>query len=208
MNPHKTLKNPQFSDEEEEKSEICKKQSPNLTHKLKDKNYEWIYFNVEDRNYIFIRSIKDNMFQFESIVNRCQNQGENSFSSWHSNIDVKRFLLDADKEFSKDQQTCLDINENYFVSSQLIDDRKSEGHYVHILLVNSIALWMNYPFPWDIMAFLYKLSKEKKKNSSHSQNPKTKRCKHDTKKKLMILEKKEEEEHKEKKTIKENKQFV
>ena len=96
-----------------------------------NENYEWLQYNEHLR---IIHSIKDDMFQVQSIVNACQSK-KRAFK-WFENKSTKELIEFMGKTSSLQIRGDEKIFENR-------DDLSNElkGIYIHRLLVNNLAIW-------------------------------------------------------------------
>ncbi|KAK8836767.1 hypothetical protein M9Y10_037289 [Tritrichomonas musculus] len=104
-------------------------------------DYEWIQYNKQLR---IIRSIKDNMYQMQSIINAC---GSNKQATRWVNSENRSAIFN---EISKVHNCTLDeiIQNRSNLSIQL------RGYYVHRLLVNHVAIWASETYAVHILKLL------------------------------------------------------
>lgn len=105
-----------------------------------NEDYEYIQYNEKLR---LIHSIKDDMYQMQSIIKAC-NVNKRA-RDWFRNESTKEFLENAPARFYADEK--------------LYEDRPNlpielRGYYVHKFLVNHIAMWASPRYAWDIMELL------------------------------------------------------
>ena len=96
-------------------------------------DYEWIQYNKQLR---VIRSIKDNMYQMQSIISAC---GSNKQATRWVNSENRSAIFN---EITKVHKCTQD---------EIIQNRKNlapglKGYYVHRLLVNYIAMRASEPY--------------------------------------------------------------
>mgnify|MGYP001059904798 CR=1 FL=1 len=145
--------------------------APNTTNTLTEQineNYEWIQYNEHLR---LIHSIKDDMYQMQSIINACNSRKE--ARHWFRNESTKEFLEAFDNELASGRKIPDDETEG----GRKIPPSKSwekrmelspglQGIYVHKLLVNHIAMWASPRYSIYIMMLLDKYyENERKKNN-------------------------------------------
>ena len=111
-------------------------------------DYEYIQYNDKLR---LIHSIKDDMYQAQSILNTCHSSKQ--FRHWFDNKSTKEFLENAGGRI--------------LPSEKLYENREKEqsglqGYYVHRLLVNHIAMWASPSYAWDVMELLDNLAKQQR----------------------------------------------
>jgi len=136
-----------------------------LVHEAINDDYEWIQYNQHLR---LIRSVKDDMYQMQSILNACYSN--KLAKDWFNNQSTKELLSEIDNdrkrlEMAKNSQNNR-LGENSW-SAKLVENRKNignglRGYYVHRLLVNHVAMWASPRYSWYIMKLLDDLySKER-----------------------------------------------
>ena len=102
--------------------------------------YEWLQYNSELR---IIHSIKDDMFQAQSILNALGSKKQ--FRKWVENKQTKELLQGFNEYFANGNFLPLEKNVNTN-ETKIIDYRNKlpiemRGIYIHRLLVNSVAMW-------------------------------------------------------------------
>ena len=104
-------------------------------------DYEYLQYNEHLK---IIHSIKDDMYQMQSIINACQSSKR--ARAWFNNDSTKE-LIDE-----------IGLTENCH-TKKLYENRENlpnnlKGYYVHRLLVNSVAIWASARYSYYIMKLL------------------------------------------------------
>ena len=117
-----------------------------ITERIND-DYEWIQYNEHLR---LIHSIKDDMYQMQSIVNACNaNKRPND---WFRNQSTQEFLEAFEEEIAS---TGNPADEKSYENRPNLPINL-RGTYVHKLLVNHIAIWASPRYSIYIMKLLDK----------------------------------------------------
>lgn len=106
-------------------------------------DYEWFQYNEHLR---IIHSIKDDMFQAQSIVNACHSTKE--AKAWFRNQNTQELI-----GFMKTEAGGI------LPPSEIVENRTNEtpglqGYYIHRLLVNHLAIWASPKYAVFIMKLL------------------------------------------------------
>ena len=109
------------------------------TERIND-DYEYIQYNNQLR---IIHSIKDDMYQMQSIINACQSK--KPARHWFENKTTRELLENASVGIPTDRE----LYEN---RPNLPNELK--GTYIHRLLVNHVAMWASPVYSWYIMKLL------------------------------------------------------
>lgn len=106
-------------------------------------DYEWIQYNERLR---IIHSIKDDMYQMQSIVSACSSN--KLCKDWFRNQSTVELL-----ESAKNARGGIPLLEK---THEKRDDVPIElrGYYIHRLLVNHVAMWASPTYAWYIMKLL------------------------------------------------------
>ena len=108
-----------------------------------NEDYEWFQYNEHLR---IIHSIKDDMFQAQSIVNACHSKKE--ANKWFNNKSTQEligYMETSSRQIWRDTQ---------IVENRADLPNELRGMYVHRLLVNHIAIWASPKYALDIMRLL------------------------------------------------------
>ena len=104
-------------------------------------DYEWIQYNEHLR---IIHSIKDDMFQAQSIINACHSK--KPFRHWLVNETTKELLSEiASVGIPPDQKAC---------ENRVNLPNELKGYFIHRLLVNHVAIWASPKYSLYIMKLL------------------------------------------------------
>ena len=117
-------------------------------------DYEWIQYNKQLR---IIHSIKDDMYQMQSIINTCDSLKQ--ARHWFDNQSTKELL----NEFELEKSSGRILPEE-----KLFENRKNlapglKGYYVHRLLVNAVAMWASPRYSIRIFKLLDEIAKNERK---------------------------------------------
>ena len=92
-------------------------------------DYEYLQYNEHLK---IIHSIKDDMYQMQSIINACQSNKQ--AYRWKQLVETKEII-----EELMEQQNCCP--EDLLQNRTNIEQPQLQGYYVHRLLVNDVACW-------------------------------------------------------------------
>ena len=108
-------------------------------------NYEWIQYNKQLR---LIRSIHDDMYQMQSIIDACNSS--KLPSDWFRNQSTKELL--AEFELQKPSMGIPIERKSHEIRMNVVPGLK--GYYVHRLLVNFVAIWASPKYAIHIAKLL------------------------------------------------------
>lgn len=114
-------------------------------YKYINNNYEWFYYN---ENMKFIHSIKDDMFQCQSIINACQSN--KNTKDWLRNQSTKELINELNK--------TMDINNIYQKHQKL--NIVLRGYYINKLLINHVIIWISPQISISLLNILNDYFKE------------------------------------------------
>ena len=125
-----------------------------LVYEPINNDYEWIQYNKQLR---IIHSIKDDMYQMQSIINTCDSLKQ--ARHWFENQSTKELL----NEFEFERSSVGILPEE-----KLFENRKNlapglKGYYVHRLLVNAVAMWASPRYSIRIFKLLDEIAKNERK---------------------------------------------
>ena len=106
-------------------------------------DYEWFQYNEHLQ---IIHSIKDDMFQAQSIVNACHSTKE--ARKWFNNKSTQELIGYMETSSGKILPDAKTIENRTDLPNEL------RGMYVHRLLVNHLAIWASPKYALDIMKLL------------------------------------------------------
>ncbi|EAY10214.1 hypothetical protein TVAG_118660 [Trichomonas vaginalis G3] len=123
-----------------------------IVHEAINEEYEYIQFNKQLR---LIRSVKDDMYQMQSILTACFAPDTKHTDDWFRNQSTQELLseISLDREFSALHKTH--------------ENRKNlpinlRGWYVHRLLVNAVAIWASPRYAWYIYRLLDEIHRQER----------------------------------------------
>ncbi|EAX91734.1 hypothetical protein TVAG_104150 [Trichomonas vaginalis G3] len=123
-----------------------------IVHEAISEEYEWVQFNKQLR---LIRSVKDDMYQMQSILTACFAPDTKHADDWFKNQSTQELLseISLDREFS--------------VLHKTHENRKNlapglRGWYVHRLLVNAVAMWASPRYAWYIYRLLDEIHRQER----------------------------------------------
>ncbi|EAY15786.1 hypothetical protein TVAG_159590 [Trichomonas vaginalis G3] len=123
-----------------------------IVHEDINEEYEWVQFNKQLR---LIRSVKDDMYQMQSILTACFAPDTKHTDDWFKNQSTQELLSEAqrDRLFSGSPKTH--------------ENRKNlpnglRGWYVHRLLVNAVAMWASPRYAWYIYRLLDEIHRQER----------------------------------------------
>ncbi|EAX67007.1 hypothetical protein TVAG_605230, partial [Trichomonas vaginalis G3] len=123
-----------------------------IVHEAISEEYEWVQFNKQLR---LIRSVKDDMYQMQSILTACFAPDTKKPQDWFRNQSTQELLseISLDREFSVLHKT----HEN---REKLPNGLR--GWYVHRLLVNNVAQWASARYSWYVCKLLDELHRQER----------------------------------------------
>ncbi|KAI5524639.1 KilA, N-terminal/APSES-type HTH, DNA-binding family [Trichomonas vaginalis G3] len=123
-----------------------------IVHEAISEEYEWVQYNKQLR---LIRSVKDDMYQMQSILTACFAPDTKHADDWFRNQSTQELLseISLDREFSALHKT----HEN---RQNLPNGLR--GWYVHRLLVNAVAMWASPRYAWYIYRLLDEIHRQER----------------------------------------------
>ncbi|EAX84000.1 hypothetical protein TVAG_479400 [Trichomonas vaginalis G3] len=145
-----------------------------IVHEDINEEYEWVQFNKQLR---LIRSVKDDMYQMQSILTACYAPDTKHTDDWFKNQSTQELLSEAQRDIlfsenSEEQRVMKKTqspktHENSEAqrarlpsgSPKTHENREKlpnglRGYYVHRLLVNAVAMWASPRYAWYIYRLL------------------------------------------------------
>ncbi|EAX80865.1 hypothetical protein TVAG_004990 [Trichomonas vaginalis G3] len=123
-----------------------------IVHEAINEEYEWVQFNKQLR---LIRSVKDDMYQMQSILTACFAPDTKHADDWFKNQSTQELLseISLDRLFSGLHKTH--------------ENRKNlpinlRGYYVHRLLVNAVAIWASPRYAWHVYRLLDEIHRQER----------------------------------------------
>ena len=116
-------------------------------------DYEWLQYNEHLR---IIHSIKDDMFQAQSIINACHSNKQ--FRHWFDNESTKELLVEWKRD-DEHQKLAENSSGRILPNEEPYEKRMNlpinlKGYYIHRLLVNHVAMWASPKYSLYIMKLL------------------------------------------------------
>ncbi|EAX69963.1 hypothetical protein TVAG_544590 [Trichomonas vaginalis G3] len=153
-----------------------------IVHEAINEEYEWVQFNKQLR---LIRSVKDDMYQMQSILTACFAPDTKVPKDWFRNQSTIELLNEAqrDRLFSENREEqrvgekpqspkLYENREEQRVgekpqSPKLYENREKlpnglRGWYVHRLLVNNVAQWASARYSWYVCKLLDELHRQER----------------------------------------------
>ncbi|EAX99530.1 hypothetical protein TVAG_241060, partial [Trichomonas vaginalis G3] len=114
-----------------------------IVHEAISEEYEWVQLNKQLR---LIRSVKDDMYQMQSILTACATPDTKKPQDW--------FELNSTHELLSEFEH-VELKKMYQDRQNLPSHLK--GIYVHKFLVSSIAMWASPRYAWYVCKLLDEL---------------------------------------------------
>ncbi|EAX82698.1 hypothetical protein TVAG_218030 [Trichomonas vaginalis G3] len=153
-----------------------------IVHEAINEEYEWVQFNKQLR---LIRSVKDDMYQMQSILTACFAPDTKKPQDWFRNQSTQELLSEAQRDIlfsenSEEQRVggkpqspkTHENREEQRVrkkpqSPKLYENREKlpnglRGYYVHRLLVNAVAMWASPRYAWNIYRLLDEIHRQER----------------------------------------------
>ncbi|EAY09833.1 hypothetical protein TVAG_259140 [Trichomonas vaginalis G3] len=153
-----------------------------IVHEAINEEYEYIQFNKQLR---LIRSVKDDMYQMQSILTACFAPDTKLPKDWFRNQSTIELLSEAQRDIlfsenSEEQRVgkkpqspkLYENSEEQRVgkkpqSPKLYENREKlpnglRGYYVHRLLVNAVAMWASPRYAWYIYRLLDEIHRQER----------------------------------------------
>ncbi|KAI5535001.1 KilA, N-terminal/APSES-type HTH, DNA-binding family, partial [Trichomonas vaginalis G3] len=124
-----------------------------IVHEAINEEYEWVQFNKQLR---LIRSVKDDMYQMQSILNALRSTKQ--AYHWFENQQTKELLEEFPHMFASLGKPREEIP---------FENRKNlapclKGYYVHRLLVNAVAMWASPRYACYIFMMLDEIHRQER----------------------------------------------
>ncbi|EAX72723.1 hypothetical protein TVAG_062160 [Trichomonas vaginalis G3] len=141
-----------------------------IVHEDINEEYEWVQYNKQLR---LIRSVKDDMYQMQSILTACFAPDTKLPKDWFRNQSTIELLNEAQRDilFSGSPKTHENREEQRVgkkpQSPKLYENRENlpnglRGWYVHRLLVNAVAMWASPRYAWYIYRLLDEIHRQER----------------------------------------------
>ncbi|EAY21780.1 hypothetical protein TVAG_238060 [Trichomonas vaginalis G3] len=165
-----------------------------IVHEAISEEYEWVQFNKQLR---LIRSVKDDMYQMQSILTACFAPDTKVPKDWFRNQSTIELLNEAqrDRLFSENREEqrvgekpqspkLYENREKLRVgekpqSPKLYENRENlpnglRGWYVHRLLVNAVAMWASPRYAWYVCKLLDEIHRQEREEMENKLEAKDK----------------------------------
>ncbi|KAI5530426.1 KilA, N-terminal/APSES-type HTH, DNA-binding family [Trichomonas vaginalis G3] len=123
-----------------------------IVHEAINEEYEYIQFNKQLR---LIRSVKDDMYQMQSILTACFAPDTKLPKDWFRNQSTQELLSEAQRVGKKPQSPKLYENREKLPNGL-------RGYYVHRLLVNAVAMWASPRYAWYVCKLLDEIHRQER----------------------------------------------
>ncbi|EAX78618.1 hypothetical protein TVAG_079070 [Trichomonas vaginalis G3] len=147
-----------------------------IVHEAINEEYEWVQYNKQLR---LIRSVKDDMYQMQSILTACFAPDTKVPKDWFRNQSTIELLNEAqrDRLFSENREEQR-VGEKP-QSPKLYENREKlpnglRGYYVHRLLVNNVAQWASARYSWYVCKLLDELHRQEREEMENKLEAKDK----------------------------------
>ncbi|KAI5496791.1 KilA, N-terminal/APSES-type HTH, DNA-binding family [Trichomonas vaginalis G3] len=123
-----------------------------IVHEAINEEYEYIQYNKQLR---LIRSVKDDMYQMQSILNACFAPDTKHADDWFRNQSTQELLSE------------ISLDRLFSVLHKTHENRKNlpinlRGYYVHRLLVNAVAMWASPRYAWHVYKLLDEIHRQER----------------------------------------------
>ncbi|EAX76739.1 hypothetical protein TVAG_320940, partial [Trichomonas vaginalis G3] len=165
-----------------------------IVHEAINEEYEYIQYNKQLR---LIRSVKDDMYQMQSILTACFAPDTKLPKDWFRNQSTQELLSEAQRDIlfsenSEEQRVgkkpqspkTHENSEEQRVgekpqSPKLYENREKlpnglRGYYVHRLLVNAVAMWASPRYAWYIYRLLDEIHRQEREEMENKLEAKDK----------------------------------
>ncbi|EAX81339.1 hypothetical protein TVAG_352440 [Trichomonas vaginalis G3] len=147
-----------------------------IVHEAINEEYEWVQFNKQLR---LIRSVKDDMYQMQSILTACFAPDTKLPKDWFRNQSTQELLSEAQRDilFSENSEEQRVVKKPQ--SPKLYENREKlpnglRGYYVHRLLVNAVAMWASPRYAWYIYRLLDEIHRQEREEMENKLEAKDK----------------------------------
>ncbi|EAX83131.1 hypothetical protein TVAG_132130 [Trichomonas vaginalis G3] len=135
-----------------------------IVHEAINEEYEYIQFNKQLR---LIRSVKDDMYQMQSILTACFAPDTKLPKDWFRNQSTQELLSEAQRDILFSENSEEQRVGKKPQSPKLYENREKlpnglRGYYVHRLLVNAVAMWASPRYAWYIYRLLDEIHRQER----------------------------------------------
>ncbi|KAI5497957.1 KilA, N-terminal/APSES-type HTH, DNA-binding family [Trichomonas vaginalis G3] len=135
-----------------------------IVHEAINEEYEYIQYNKQLR---LIRSVKDDMYQMQSILTACFAPDTKKPQDWFRNQSTIELLNEAENSTTDFLVVAKTRVGKKPQSPKLYENREKlpnglRGYYVHRLLVNAVAMWASPRYAWYIYRLLDEIHRQER----------------------------------------------
>ncbi|EAX82561.1 hypothetical protein TVAG_375570 [Trichomonas vaginalis G3] len=147
-----------------------------IVHEAINEEYEYIQFNKQLR---LIRSVKDDMYQMQSILTACFAPDTKKPQDWFRNQSTQELLSEAQRDILFSENSEEQRVSKKPQSPKLYENREKlpnglRGYYVHRLLVNAVAMWASPRYAWYIYRLLDEIHRQEREEMENKLEAKDK----------------------------------
>ncbi|KAI5541769.1 KilA, N-terminal/APSES-type HTH, DNA-binding family, partial [Trichomonas vaginalis G3] len=147
-----------------------------IVHEAINEEYEYIQFNKQLR---LIRSVKDDMYQMQSILTACFAPDTKKPQDWFRNQSTIELLNEAENSTTRNPVVAKTRVGEKPQSPKLYENREKlpnglRGYYVHRLLVNAVAMWASPRYAWYIYRLLDEIHRQEREEMENKLEAKDK----------------------------------
>ncbi|EAY00551.1 hypothetical protein TVAG_286880 [Trichomonas vaginalis G3] len=135
-----------------------------IVHEAINEEYEWVQFNKQLR---LIRSVKDDMYQMQSILTACFAPDTKLPKDWFRNQSTQELLSEAQRDILFSENSEEQRVGKKTQSPKTHENREKlpnglRGYYVHRLLVNAVAMWASPRYSWYVCKLLDEIHRQER----------------------------------------------
>ncbi|KAI5547434.1 KilA, N-terminal/APSES-type HTH, DNA-binding family [Trichomonas vaginalis G3] len=135
-----------------------------IVHEAINEEYEYIQYNKQLR---LIRSVKDDMYQMQSILTACYAPDTKLPKDWFRNQSTIELLNEAQRDILFSENSEEQRVGKKPQSPKLYENREKlpnglRGYYVHRLLVNAVAMWASPRYAWYVCKLLDEIHRQER----------------------------------------------
>ncbi|EAX77542.1 hypothetical protein TVAG_582620 [Trichomonas vaginalis G3] len=135
-----------------------------IVHEAINEEYEYIQYNKQLR---LIRSVKDDMYQMQSILTACYAPDTKKPQDWFRNQSTQELLSEAQRDILFSENSEEQRLREKPQSPKLYENREKlpnglRGYYVHRLLVNNVAQWASARYSWYVCKLLDEIHRQER----------------------------------------------
>ncbi|EAX79688.1 hypothetical protein TVAG_001290 [Trichomonas vaginalis G3] len=147
-----------------------------IVHEAINEEYEYIQFNKQLR---LICSVKDDMYQMQSILTACYAPDTKLPKDWFRNQSTQELLSEAQRDILFSENSEEQRVGKKPQSPKLYENREKlpnglRGYYVHRLLVNAVAMWASPRYAWYIYRLLDEIHRQEREEMENKLEAKDK----------------------------------